>query len=126
MSNAMTSPTLPDQATQSRCALTAGSEGLDRVAEEIASQAWRDQETGLYNLTTEGVRQIIARHMSPPAPSALVVLDKSGVPISPHDWTEHDWRDLHDGLKKIKSKIAARHRALPNSAVSDDAKRRSL
>ncbi len=41
-------------------------------------------------------------------------LDKDGLPERAEDWTLEDWRDLWNGIKRIKTKIAARHRVPPN------------
>lgn len=45
------------------------------------------------------------------APSRAVKLDKDGFPVRAEDWLLEDWRDLWNGITKIKAKILrARHR----------------
>ena len=36
-------------------------------------------------------------------------LDKGGVPIDPEDWTDEDWLELWNGIKRIRARIAKRH-----------------
>lgn len=34
---------------------------------------------------------------------------EDGLPRDDKDWTEEDWKDLHEGIEAIKRKIAERH-----------------
>lgn len=36
-------------------------------------------------------------------------LNRDGLPIDGKDWTEDDWRDLHNAIETIKRKVAKRH-----------------
>lgn len=38
-------------------------------------------------------------------------LNKRGLPIDVNEWTEDDWRDLHNALERVVRKIGRRHRA---------------
>jgi len=37
-------------------------------------------------------------------------LNEYGLPRDARDWTEEDWRDLHEALETVYRKIAARHK----------------
>jgi hypothetical protein len=37
-------------------------------------------------------------------------LNVDGLPIDAKDWTEADWRDLHEAIERVKRNVAARHR----------------
>lgn len=40
-----------------------------------------------------------------------VRLDKNGVPIDVNDWTDADWLDLHQTMRRLIRRIARRHAA---------------
>lgn len=54
--------------------------------------------------------------MKPETPSTRKRREKKskltweGIPIDPKAWTEQDWRELHEAMKAVMEKIAARHR----------------
>lgn len=39
-----------------------------------------------------------------------VALHRTGVPMNAEDWTEADWRDLHEAIQSTIAKVAARHK----------------
>ena len=43
-----------------------------------------------------------------------VKLDKEGLPVRAEDWLLEDWRDLWNGIERIKAKIRKRHAAQQN------------
>ena len=36
---------------------------------------------------------------------------RDGLPRDATEWTEADWRDLHEAVESVKAKVAARHEA---------------
>lgn len=40
-------------------------------------------------------------------------LNRDGLPLDARDWTEADWRELHEAIKRIKRNVAARHAGTP-------------
>lgn len=36
-------------------------------------------------------------------------LNRDGLPIDRRDWTEEDWKDLHEAIEQAKDRIAKRH-----------------
>lgn len=36
-------------------------------------------------------------------------LSRDGLPVDARDWTEADWRDLHEAVEDVKRKVAQRH-----------------
>jgi hypothetical protein len=37
-------------------------------------------------------------------------LSRDGLPVDANEWTQTDWRDLHDAMEKTKKLIANRHK----------------
>ncbi len=35
---------------------------------------------------------------------------QDGLPRDKNDWTEDDWRDLHEALESVKRKVKERHK----------------
>lgn len=36
-------------------------------------------------------------------------LNRDGLPVDARDWTEADWRELHEAIERIKRNVARRH-----------------
>lgn len=36
-------------------------------------------------------------------------LSPDGLPVDAREWTEDDWRDLHEAMETVKRKVAKRH-----------------
>ena len=51
-------------------------------------------------------------------------LSEDGLPKDTKEWTEDDWRDLHEAMEEAKRKIADRHKTQePNRETQPDAAR---
>lgn len=44
---------------------------------------------------------------------------RDGIPVDARQWTEADWRDLHEAMEQVKERIAARHRDAKEQACLD-------
>ncbi len=43
-----------------------------------------------------------------------------GLPIDAKEWTEADWRDLHEAMETVKRKVKARHVKDENEAAETE------
>lgn len=55
-------------------------------------------------------RPAVGFHVKRAGLGAVIKLSRDGLPIDPEDWIMQDWQDLHDAIKEVTEKIAARHK----------------
>jgi len=42
---------------------------------------------------------------------------KDGIPVDGNEWTEQDWSDLWQAMKRVRRRIASRHRAVSGPSI---------